>query len=353
MKIGLLTLPLHTNIGGILQAYALQNVLERYGHSVAMLTEKQPILKSVKKRIKKILCFIKKEKKNKEQIDSEKFIKTHFRSWRRFENQSSKLVKDFDAVIVGSDQVWRTWGKRWNVYHYFFDFIQDPRIKKYAYAASFGFDKWMFSDVVTEEMKKLVKSFAKISVRENDAVLLCKKYLGIDAEWLLDPTMLLDKQDYANLAQCGFGDDIGLVCYYIDDDEKFDPVLQEVLESAARFFDNKWVLAKSSECVDKGVVRPTIEKWLYNMMNASFVVTNSFHGVVFSIIFEKNFIVLDNKSGGTSRINSILSMFGLENRLVKGPNEVEKNVNEKIDWRHVLKMKVEYQNRSLEFIRNL
>lgn len=353
MKIGLLTLPLHTNIGGILQAYALQNVLERYGHSVVMLSEKQPILNRVKQRVKKILCFVKNEKKNKDQIDSEKFIQTHFRSWCRFENKSNKVVRSFDAVIVGSDQVWRTWGKRWNIYHYFFDFIQVPHIKKYAYAASFGFDKWMFSDAVTSEMKRLVKSFAKVSVRENDAVFLCKKYLGVDAEWLLDPTMLLDKQDYANLAQCGFNDDVGLVCYYIDDDEKFDSVLQEVLVATARFFDNKWVQAKSNECVDEGAVRPTIERWLYNIMNASFVVTNSFHGVVFSIIFEKNFIVLDNKSGGTSRINSILSMFGLENRLVKEPNEVEKKVNEKIDWNHILKMKTMYQNRSLEFIRTL
>ena len=353
MKIGILTLPLHTNIGGILQAYALQSITECLGFSVAMFSPKPSFLSITKKQIRKIINFIKGVKKTRDQIDCENFVKTNFHNWFYFKEKNDGRLQEFNAVIVGSDQVWRSWGKKWNLNRYFLDFIRDPLIKKYAYAASFGFDKWHYSQSTTEQLKSLARKFTKISVRENDGIALCKNNLDVDAEWVLDPTMLLEKKDYEKLVQFHTPQNLGLVCYFIGENDNNKAFLQKALETTAHFFEDKWIFAKPKVYSVQNDDMPTIQNWLYNMLNASFVITNSFHGVAFSINFEKDFIVLPHESGGVSRIKSILSMFGLEDRLANTCDEISNLINKKIDWEKVSRIKTLQRNKSLDFIKNL
>ena len=88
-------------------------------------------------------------------------------------------MNSFDALVVGSDQVWRSWGKKWDVFQYYFDFTTDSSVKKYAYAASFGKNDWMYSDIDTALIKSMAQKFKKISVREEGAVSLFKEYLDV------------------------------------------------------------------------------------------------------------------------------------------------------------------------------
>ena len=215
MKIGILTLPLHTNYGGILQAYALQTVLERMGHEVKVINRntdyklplwKTPLVYS-KRIIKNILGYkiplFYEQKLIKEQPiirqNTDRFIQRYIHTLN-VDNYSDLKAEDFDAIVVGSDQVWRPkyFGKIEDAY---LQFAKDWNIKRIAYAASFGTAEWEYTDRQTAICKDLIKKFDAVSVREDSGEELCLKKYGIIASQVLDPTMLLTKDDYCNLIQ--------------------------------------------------------------------------------------------------------------------------------------------------------
>ena len=107
--------------------------------------------------------------------------------------------KDFDAIIVGSDQVWRTCYNP-QIENAFLDFAKEwKHVRRIAYAPSFGIDEWEYSEEQTQKCRQLVQKFDAVSVREVSGVKLCREYLGVEAKHVLDPTMLLDKEDYLYL----------------------------------------------------------------------------------------------------------------------------------------------------------
>ena len=329
MKIGILTLPLHTNYGGILQAYALQTVLERMGHEVVVIdtpNEKQfPSLVTLCKRIIKRLLgrrvgVLAEWKHNKEypiiSQHTQPFVDKYIH--RRVVKSPEELKEEeFDAIVVGSDQVWRPkyYGKIENAY---LSFAKTWNIKRVAYAASFGTDEWEYTTQQTKQCGELLKLFDFISVREASAVDLCKENFNIDAKHVLDPTMLLDKEDYIRLFEnANTPKSKGTLLNYILDET---PEKRLLIEQIAK--DKKIVpfrvngktreLAVSIE--DR--IQPSVEEWLRGFYDAEFVVTDSFHACVFSILFEKQFVVIGNENRGMARFVSLLKMFALEERLV-------------------------------------
>ena len=166
--------------------------------------------------------------------------------------------------------------------------------------------------------------------------------------------MLLVGKDYENLLPCKAKANSGLVCYFIGENEDNKVFFKSALDTTASFFDNKWTIAnKKVHMPEKNKGLTFIENWLYNMMNASFVITNSFHGVAFSIIFQKPFIVLSLEGGGMSRINSILSMFGLKSRLAYKVEDITNIINEKIDWNKILEIKETQRKQSIDFLKSI
>ena len=175
MRIGILTLPLHTNYGGILQAYALQTVLERMGHDVCLIEKKRQPLRlplwkaplSYGKRIVKNLTghpfpiFYEKKMNREEPIvrqNTDKFINKYIK--RRIVDDFSDIKEtDFDAIVVGSDQIWRPKYFQ-EIEHTFLDFTEGWNIKRIAYAASFGTDKWEYTPEQTERCSMSEKSQA-------------------------------------------------------------------------------------------------------------------------------------------------------------------------------------------------
>ena len=118
--------------------------------------------------------------------------------YKNFE-ELKNLNNKFDIFIVGSDQVWRgieLFGKK---NHYFFDFVNNDK-KKIAYAASFGVDHWEGDEKLTKKIKPLIKKFNYISVREESGINICEKIFEIDnAVCVLDPTLIIDRQDYQSI----------------------------------------------------------------------------------------------------------------------------------------------------------
>lgn len=328
MKIGILTLPLHTNYGGILQAYALQTVLERMGHEVRHI-EIKPFLRNSKfARFKHHFSPYKKMLKIKAIPNSKtRDIGRHtwFFAYKHIKIDEyagiDEIPKEkYDAFVVGSDQIWRKYyvnmSNVFTIQNAFLDFTENWNVKRLSYAASFGTDEWECDDKETVGLQKIAKRFDAISVRESSGIRLCKEYLHCDAVHLLDPTMLLDRKDYESLIK---GDKIkkqGIMTYILDEYEYTTTLIEQAQKALALPTFSTNIPYNKRDHHLRGVVQPPVEEWLRGFRDADFVITDSFHACVFSIIFNKPFIVIINKERGASRIMSLLDMFHLSNRIV-------------------------------------
>ena len=374
-KIAILTLPLNNNYGGLLQCFALHIVLKRIGNEVWVIQRNYTphqfrwVLSHYIKQIIKVILgrnFVKllphKKVKYIRQNTAtfiSKYINPKTEIITTTEHlRNYHLTNKFDAYVVGSDQVWRP------IYspcitNYFLDFLptDDNNVKRIAYAASFGVDDWEFSEEETKTCRDLLQKFDAISVRENSAVLLCDKYLNrADAVHVLDPTMLLNKEDYISLVEKENEPKSpgNLFCYILDEDEKKNEIIEAIAKKTCAIPFTQMPKCKISyeNLKDRleDCVYPTVTAWLRAFMDAEMVVTDSFHGCVFSIIFNKPFIVYGNKGRGMARFHSLLSVFGLENRLATNSEDALKIINESIDWHKVNSQKEEWQTKSINFL---
>lgn len=335
MKIGIITLPLHTNYGGILQAYALQTTLEQMGHQVEILEE--PLVykhASLNRYIRRILkkCVGKRSIINYEGFmrkwqprvaaNINQFINTYIH--RRIVNFDSLSDGEYDAFVVGSDQVWRP-SYNHHIKNAFLGFAENwKNVKRIAYAASFGVDNWEFTEEQTDECKKLIQRFDLVSVREDTAVNLCKEQLGIVATHVLDPTMLLSVDNYQKLiGELKISDKPYLFSYLLDESEEKINILKDIcnkLNLPVRKIKLENDISKIPMSRLKSLIYPSIQEWLASFAQADFVVTDSFHGTVFSIIFNKPFVVLPNKGRGVSRFESLLKTVGLLHKNRQDPD---------------------------------
>ena len=329
MKIAIITHPLRHNYGGILQNYALQQVLKGMGHDVTTLEiikiEGLPFKRKVILFIRYLfyLCLDKNGRFlhiwkgiSTEQILSEetwKFVRTHIKEKRII---GYPKEKDYSVYIVGSDQVWRP--RYFNIDVAFLNFTTGfSNIKRVAYAASFGTDSWEFNEQQTQKCSRLLSHFDKTSVREKSGIDLCKKYLKTDTIQVLDPTLLLYKEDYIkNLGLETVPQSKGnLFFYYLDSN----PYKMDVLSQLEKELNGKAFTVNSKvEKIDAPLnerIQPPIEHWLRAFIDAEFIITDSFHGCVFSMIFNKPFIVIVNIDRGQSRFNSLLDMTAQQYRM--------------------------------------
>ena len=236
MKIGVLTLPLHNNFGGILQAYALQQVLNNLGHDTVLIDKSRyvslgPWYKKYPIYFKRAICkYLGREnlivRADVEQNRISNTIAQHTdvfinkRIRRIFTKDFTNIQKkDFDAIIVGSDQIWRPKYFFSAIENAYLDFAKEWNIKRIAYAASFGTEEWEYTDEQTINCAALLKKFNAVSVRESSAVKLCKGNFGVESLHVLDPTMLLYKEDYIKLfEETGTNKSDGnLFCYILDE----------------------------------------------------------------------------------------------------------------------------------------
>ena len=326
MRIAILTIPLNANYGGILQAYALQTTLEKLGNHEVVVLDNPYLLKMPPKFLRPFVYAmrlvgrklgmyhgnIKKEvAKNTYCTNTYHFVNTNIHEY--YINGLEDIPKDrFDAIVVGSDQIWRSY-----FFHLYFGEMPDAflrftdgwKIKRIAYAPSFGVETWEYTAEETEECKKYIQKMDAVSCREVEGVEMCKKHLNCDTvKHVLDPTMLLTKDDYQKFVTINKEKTVKLLVYVMDPTED----KQRLIDTIA----SKYCLVPNS--IYKSGVKspPSVEFWLQQFEDAEFVVTDSFHACVFSIIFGKEFIAYGNKNRGLSRFTSLLRMFGLEDRLI-------------------------------------
>ena len=335
MKIGILTQPLHYSYGGIIQNWALQQVLLRMGHRPEMIfltINGRPGMKMVAMRTLSLAkCLIRKYLLNRR----DKYIHSPFDP--RYNSAINYYADDgfvkrihktkvlgcnadlarvirrrgYDAFIVGSDQVWREeYSPR--IQAYFLDFLPevDGR-RRIAYAASFGKERDYISPENMPECRRLMGRFHAVSVREAEGVDIVRRDFGRgQVEKVIDPTLLLSAEDYERLISPGNRRRSPYIASYIlDRDDDKAAVLAQV--AAAK---NLPVNEIDIEVRPEGMA--TVSQWLANFADADFVVTDSFHGCVFSIIFGKPFIAIGNAERGLGRFLSLLGELDLMDRLI-------------------------------------
>ncbi|WP_106829369.1 polysaccharide pyruvyl transferase family protein [Parabacteroides pacaensis] len=373
MKLALLTLPLHSNYGGILQAYALQTVLERMGHKVVIVNlpirkESRKIVFStyLKRFVGKYFLFRQKPlrawpTKNERNIINQftnQFIKCNLAI---IECKNISYLYDltmkqkFDGYVVGSDQIWRL-GYTPDIFTYFLDFLESVPLRKIAYAASFGIDNWELTEQQTLKCEKLIQKFHAISVREDSGVALCKKYLKSNATHVLDPTLLLRKEDYISLLpfKCKKISRPELMVYILDKNEFNKDIVAKIakrrnllinsVSAEAKF----WNVGKAH--LEKCIV-PPLEKWIEGFIKADFVITDSFHGTVFAILFHKPFLSIINSTRGSTRFISLLKLLQLEDRIIKPSDKLDiQNIDCFIDYDKVETLLLKAKESSLHFL---
>ena len=306
MKIGILTHPLGANYGGILQAFALSSYLKGQGHDVTVLN-RQSNLPLAKRILKSVLVALHHPRYNNPRYKHlVSFVKKYINYSKPLstDGQMSGFVKgnSMDAVIVGSDQVWRTGFAMGYGYNYFLDFVP-AGVRKLSYAASFGLSQWEYNNEQTLRIKQLLSEFKAISVREDEGVQLCKDNIGVTADHVLDPTMLLNASDYEPVTSERKVKDDYVFVYWLGSAEEKQKAIEAASIECKRIVD---ISLRGSEPL------MPIEDWLSYIKYADHVVTDSFHGCVFSILFGKQFTICANDSGGNGRLRSLFSMLGID-----------------------------------------
>ena len=363
MKIGILTQPLHNNYGGLLQNYALQQVLIGMGHEVETLDwkakysrlrmwlsrGKQMLQHQINKQMEAPRYKPTDAENNCISQHTHKFIERYisvcpYKAEKHDELLHIANMRQYEALVVGSDQVWRPDYNTWPA-AMFFDFAEEMNIKRVAYAASFGTSAWEFSSAMTEKCSQLAKKFDLITVREKCGVDLCQEHLGVTATHVLDPTLLLNKEDYIHLveAEKETGNAGTLFHYILDPSYKKKSLIDIV---AARQGLTPFTIMPKCQAENRtksdvknrieDCVFPSVTSWLRGIMDAKMIIVDSFHGAVFSIIFNKPFWVMANAERGNARFESLLGLFGLENRMIS-IDSLDENFdwNKAIDWEKV------------------
>lgn len=369
MKVGVLTLPLWNNYGGILQAYALTLTLNRLGHDVIFLDVKRNKLKKSHAFIQNLRRWLKNKVLSKagpyypNQTELE-FISSKTRNFVEKKIQPSsgwmqlselpEFSRGLDAIIVGSDQVWRPEYCP-SIEFYFLGFAP-KNIRKISYAASLGTEYWRFSDQNTLIAKNLLQKFNTVSVREKSAVDLIRDNMEVSAVQCCDPTLLLDTTDYLNIADISNmpSGGAGLFCYILDPEESRMQGLENIGASLGYpiFYNMPKTFNKYFAKDPESYVFPKVESWIECFQKSDFVVTDSFHGCVFSIIFNKPFIAIANIDRGYTRFESLLEIYNLKDRLFKSISDIDPNILKKeIKWDSVNITKAQQKQYGIDFLK--
>ena len=345
MKIGILSLVLNTNYGGILQAYSLQTVLERMGHEVVVLDKESIVHRSL---VRKFFSFCRFFVKTKILRQEATFVTD--KEYNLAKSEREQFTRAFINRYIHT----RYFKKQWKteIENAFLKFAANRNILRIAYAASFGTDEWEYTERETNECSRLLNTFNAVSAREDSGVEFCKyKLCRSDAIRALDPTLLLSKIDYVQLVE---NSEVpispgNLMCYVLDRTYEIQILIDKIAKERGLtpFYTNSKITDPSSPQSER--IQPPLEGWLRGFMDAEFVVTDSFHACIFSIIFGKPFVVVGNKERGMTRFKSLLSIFSSENHLISSSEEYLSTETYRVDMDAMKKIE-KYRGDSLSFL---
>lgn len=339
MKIGILTFTDGTNIGQRLQNYALQTLIQREvnGAEVYTVCQKRS-LENLKKFVRLLIGFIKNYSKQIKIIERNRKFNEFNKNYISFYSKkilysAEKFDDSFDLFFAGSDQIWNPNSKIVNS-NFFLEFA--PYNKRRTYAPSFSVND--IPDNYIDKYKSYLNGFEKLSVREKRGQYIIDRLIQKEAELVLDPTLLLEAKDYNCLKKKCVSKVASkyVVLFTLGKDSEVEDVEKVFSDCEIIKIDNETVIGPS--------------EFLDLISDAHCVVTDSYHVTVFSIIYKRNFYVINRKDqfgDMSSRFISLLSILNLENRAWSSELEMED-----ICFEEVEKELEKYKEKSISFLRD-
>lgn len=375
-KIGLLSVYNH-NYGSILQAYALQEVLRRLGYNTEIIKYKKtnmikqakrllfiPLLKAtVKMKWKTLYCKFFKPEIYKEilatrELAFSKFIREnlHFSEVYRGRGELEKSCSNYDCFVLGSDQVWNPMNLGGDFYT--MTFIPDAKLK-ITYAPSFGVSN--IPKKQREKTRAYLDRIEYISVREKDGVNIVKELTGREVTMVVDPTILIDRKVWDEKKGERLVKEDYIFCYYISDNAEYRKFAQRLSEKTGlRLVSiphvDEYVKADDGfGDVELKNVGPI--EFVNLVSNAEYVCTDSFHGTVFSTLYQRTFFTFsryinDNGDSTNSRLYSFLELIDMRERMYRPDHVLTSEDLETLDFTLAYKNIFELRNSSMEYLMN-
>lgn len=319
-KVGICTLCNANNFGAILQAFSLQETVKEMGHEVEFIKLKSEHFVS--------------SNKNKEGFDrSRKFLNMS-------EKEYDKENDNYDTIIVGSDEVWNLNNNTFEHLDEYFGYnLNSKKIISYAPSAN-GTNKEDFEKYYGNKID--FSKFDFLSARDKGTKKLIKDVSNREASLVVDPTLLVESFDKYIKYNDELKDYIILYGYYFSEEEK-----QKIQKFAKEQNKKIYSLAYKLDWCD--VLEADIFEFLGYIKNADYVVTNTFHGLVFSFILEKEFCVFSNKN---DKVIDFMNNFSLAERDAVNVENLNKIFEKEVNYEISNKIKVEKRKESLEYLKN-
>ena len=318
MKIALVSLPFTWNYGGILQHYALQKVLKERGYEVHILTIRKRRSNNIEQSLvafkwkviealgafgmfgyHKLIDVVNFKSNFMDNITTSFFTLDEAKQYI----EANQIKK----VVVGSDQIWNKEATH-SIDVSFLNFTKPVNFKKYSYAPSFARDAVSYTFEEKKLIRKLLQELEVVSVRESSGVKILKESFECTGTHVLDPTLLLDFGAYEFNSDNVTPISGNYVFSYILDEN-------EDKSKFVNYIGNSFNANVENFVKKKGY--RGVESWIDGIKNSRFVVTDSFHGMCFAILFKKDFLVISNQSRGRDRFYSLLNLLNLENRIIE------------------------------------
>lgn len=360
-RIGIITYHRSQNYGAQLQAYATRTALEKMGYRAEVIDCNRigQIDKLFHWNFSSLKGFLGALRNNALSLVSEKKRRRLFAAFSEQKIGLSKpshsrreleaLCAEYDAVITGSDQVWHPQICEGNT-AFFLDLPLRPE-QKIAYAPSFGVSEYSPEEAAT--YMPLISGIAHLSVREEAGQALIRKHLHREAPLVLDPTMLLTREDWDTIARPAPYQRYLLYFTILDEPPGTDEMVRRIAaERGLRIVR----IGRLKDMMKRGFINARAngpQEFLGLVRDADFIVTSSFHGSVFSILYQKEFLCVLNNNNRNSRLETLARRLGLESRLVHDvSHEDAAAAKQPIDYATARKKLAHEREKSLEFLRH-
>lgn len=385
-KVGIAAVTYKDNFGSALQTYATQYLLEKLGCDARIFeingvhhgikcrktlyylsrlfdpVELKYLAANLKSRTRKKLSVSKDDYAQDMKLRHAKYVafnRHYFKmlpyvsGWKALQKQASEL----DAVVVGSDQLWRPS----NIVgcYYTLDFVPNE-VKKVSFSTSFGVP--VLPRRLHNHAKKFLSRMDYISVREDSAVDIVKKECGRDAIVVCDPTMMLTSEEWMHIQQeKPIAEGKYILMYLMGDNPEHREFVKRLSrETGCRIIGllhGATYISYDNQVVDEKPFDIGPSEFLNLIRNAQYVCTDSFHCCVFSILNSKKFFAFrrwpdTSKFSANDRLYTLLKFTGLERRILDGTENIEECVLDPIDYSIVLDKVAIRRKESLDFLAN-
>lgn len=357
IKTGTITFHCSLNFGSVLQTFALQKMQQKLGVDNEVINYiydndarryelfRTHLYKSNPLYFVADLLTLSMTKRRKAAYDkfNERFIRTTEEEFHESE-EIRKIVDRYDAVICGSDQIWNTYATKQVVPAFFLDFAKDSDKLRVAYAPSLG--RATIESQNIDDFEYYLRNIDRISVREKSSVLVVKQLTDKEVMQVLDPVLLLETNDYDEIITPVDIDGKYIFYYALEKNRTITEYVAKLAENSGFtvVYFSKWKLP-----FKKGFNIFTCDpgQYLYLLKNAEYVVTNSFHGTAFSVLFQKQFVTFTTQHS-YPRMVDLLKIIGLEDRIQKG----KLDINSIIDYEYVQEQLIKEKEKSIAYLIN-